>query len=528
MAIQSLKPTTYFEVQYDDSTGSDGLAVANAVLGVCEADLFKLNLYMPSADKYRDLKIRVLIVNDQENGPPYGFAENYGYTLNVQSEIHINPFSAEGVAVTPDGAAYLFVLELAELLMLFWGWDRASSQGEALSRVMGEELHPASAGNSVTPWTTLPSPRPEWISRNETTPPNIPGEPPPSVRGDTDPIPIGSGIIFIYFLRYQLGKSYQEICQNTGPLLLDRYRALTGLTDDPAARVDALLDKHYGNAGFSLGGSRNNPFPLLDSADRKLALDFAPVSSKTTLIPGQRPTGTAHIRPLFFCPVGDYPYVEYGDIVTQRITATSIGIAIPEFVWKINGERLFARDEVWTTSVKCAVDVPNPQDPGQPVSETQVFSFNYQITEDELNSALTITTQSFGGDYHPNLSVDVDEARSSGEPVVANQTLTFSTRSVVYGGNYDVDRQNCERFFLKSISHLVHIQNPLSVLLGPKGDPPRGNLPRMVAAIDQIRAELAHLAASDPGTAAKIARYAEQKLGLAPHVLLKRAAGTQG
>lgn len=529
MATKSVKQTTYFDVQYDDSTGDDGLAVANAVLDVCEADLAKLNLYMPSADKYRDLKIRVLVLNDLQNGPPYGFAENYGYTRGVQSEIQINPFGAKDVAVTPDGAAYLFVLELAELLMTFWGWDAGSSQGEALSRLMGEELHPAAAGNSVDPWTLLPSPRPDWISQNKTTPPTLPGEPPPFVRGDTDPIPIGCAIIFIYFLRYQLGKSYQEICQNPAPLLLNRYQALTGLTDDPVARVDALLDKHYGKGGFTLGGSRNNPFPLLDGADRKLALDFGPLCFKTTLIPGQRPAGTAHIRPLFFCPVGDYPYVEYGNIVTQRITASSIGIAVPEFVWKINGERLFARDEVSTASVKCPVDVPNPQDPGQPVSETQVFSFNYQITEpDELSSVLTITTQSFGGDYHPTLSVDVDESRFPSEPVVASQTLTFSTRSVVYGGTYDSDRQNCERSFLKSISHLVHIQNPLSALLGPKGDPPRGDLSGVVAAIDEIRAQLAHLAVADPGTAAKIARYAEQKLGLAPHVLLKRASGAQG
>ncbi|HKV95475.1 MAG TPA: hypothetical protein VJW20_23220 [Candidatus Angelobacter sp.] len=531
MALKSIGQTTHFDVQYEEVLAPASVTVAQAVLNICENDLYKLNLYMPLEDRYRDPnpKILVKIVDQavtQGVGPGFGEANNSGYTQGRQSVITINPFSSPGTALTPDFAGFAFVAEMAELLMIFLDWDAGSSQGEALSRVMAEELHPSSATNFVGQWTAFPSPKPDWISVN--SPAADPGL--IVVRGDQNQVAYGCGIVFIYFLRYQLGKSYQQICQIAGPLLLNRYQALTGLNDDPAARLESLLDKHFGPFGFN--PVHNNIFPLLDGADRKLSLDFGKPASKLSLALHQPVSqGIAHIPPMFFCPAADYPYSEFGFVTTQTITASSIGIAQPAYEWRINGEPLFVEDGSTLRSVSsCNVDVPNPQDPSQPSQQKADFLFNYQVvpSPDKLSSSLTITTQSFGGDYHPVISVYVDELDAPTEPVSAQQTLTLSTLNLVYGGNYDADRNKCESAFQKEISHWVHIQDPLSALLGPKGDPPPGDLPGVVAAIDQIRSELARFAASNPGKATQVAKYAALKLGLQPHVLLNTAFATRG
>jgi hypothetical protein len=127
----------------------------------------------------------VQIVNDPLGGPGFSSADQSGYSPGHQSRIRINPFSAPGVPITPDYAGFLLVAEVAELIVGFFGWDGGSGQGEALSRVMAEELHPASTSNFVNSWLSWPRPRPDWISRNE------PHDPPAggiSPVGDLDPI----------------------------------------------------------------------------------------------------------------------------------------------------------------------------------------------------------------------------------------------------------------------------------------------------------------------------------------------------
>jgi hypothetical protein len=218
MALQIAGQTTHFIVRYDDAVSAPplavaksvpALAVANSVLRQCEADLLRLSFYMPyrrggGGDPFTHPPIDIQIVNNPLGGPGFSSADNNGYSPDRQSLIRINPFSAPGVTISDDQAGFLFVAEMAELIMGFYAWDAGSSQGEALSRVMAEELHPSSTSNWVNLWLNWPRPRPDWITKNE----------PPDgafMRGDVDQIAFGCGMIFIYFLRYQLGFAYDQI-----------------------------------------------------------------------------------------------------------------------------------------------------------------------------------------------------------------------------------------------------------------------------------------------------------------------------
>jgi len=524
MALQIAGQTTHFIVRYDDAVGAPALAVANSVLGQCEADLLRLSFYLPfrrggAGDPFTHPPIDIQIVNDPLGGPGFSSADNNGHFPGRQSRIRINPFSAPGVRISDDFAGFAFVAEMAELIMGFYAWDAGSSQGEALSRVMAEELHPSSTSNWVNLWLNWPRPRPDWITKDE----------PPDgafMRGDVDQIAFGCGMIFIYFLRYQLGFPYDQICMAGGSLLSDRYRNLTGANDDPAARVNKLLDDHFGNGAINLVS--NNPFPLYEGAARLISLAFGkPVAHTSPLAE----SGHAHVQPFFNCPAADYPYNVYSQRVTQTITATTRGIGLPAFQWRINGKLLTANSSgAPGDTVSAQVDVPDPQRPDLPKRQTETFTFDYQIkdTFDAAGgrSALTLTNRSSHGDYRLDIQVDADEKAVPTGAVTAKQSLTLRTRTVVYGGSYGADQERCEKAFEHAIAGRVRVQESLNLLLTLPDPPPPDYLTKVLEAVAHIQEEIAHLAATDHATATKIARYAAIRVGVPAQVFLKDATIT--
>ena len=429
--------------------------------------------------------------------------------------IRINPFSTSGVTITNDFAGFLFVAEMTELVMVaFYDMDPGSSQGEALSRVMAEELHPASTFNWVNDWLSWPRPRPDWISRNAPADGGIFG------RGDLNPVAYGCGTIFIYFLRYQLGISYDQL---GGGLLSEQYQRLTRAGDNPADRVSKLLDAHFGTGRINLVG--NNPFPLYEGTDRRVFLAFAKPGFHSRLLPK---TGSAHVQPFFNCPAADYPYSVYGTYVTETVTATTLGIGLPTFRWRVNGKLLSSSTTWLGDTVTAQVDVPDPQHPGHPAPQTQTFAFEYQ-TQDPFtppggSSTLTLTSQSQHGDYHVEVQVEADETARPTGAVTTTQGLTLTTRTIKYGGSYDADQQRCEKAFVKATAGLVRVQQDLNLLRTLPDPPPPDYLANVLEAAAQIQQELARLAATDHAAASQIARYAAEQLGVPARVFLAGAS----
>lgn len=518
MALQIVGQTRHFIVRYDDAVGAPALVVANAVLALCEADLARLSVYLPyrrgdAGDPFVNPPIDIQIVNDPPGGPGFSGGDNNGHFPGEQSRIRINPFSAPGVTITSDHAGFVFVAEMAELIMGFYAWDAGSSQGEALSLVMAEELHPTSTSNWVNPWLSWPRPRPDWISRNEPASDGI------TPRGDRDQIAFGCGTIFIYFLRYQLGFPYDQICMAGGTLLSDRYHNLTGANDDPAAQVNTLLDDHFGTGTINLVS--NNPFPLYEGAARQVFLAFAKPAAHPFLLPE---SGHAYVQPFFNCPAADYPYSVYGWHVTETITATTQGIGLPTFQWRVNGNLLLGSSGLGET-VSAQVEVPDPQHPGQPQQRTETFTFDYQITNvfdaGGGSSTLSLTSQSLHGDYGLDVQVDADETALPAGAVSAKQSLTLRTRTIEYGGSYGADRERCEKSFEEAIADRARIRESLNLLRTLPDPPPADHVARVLEAAAQIQEEIARLATTDHAAATQIAHYAAMQLGVSAHVFLQ-------
>ena len=206
-----------------------------------------------------------------------------------------------------------------------------------------------------------------------------------------------------------------------------------------------------------------------------------------------------------------------------------MGFGFPSYVWSINGTPLALFGAEATNSITVPVDIPDPQNPGSPQHQSKVLTFDYKITNifdaTGRRSLLTFTNRTVDGDYYLDIRVDVvEEAISNDVPVSAEQSTIIPTRTVVYEGSYDSDRQRCARVFTEVNSRYVNrLQDILAGLHKVLPDPPPGELSRIVESINQIREELAQIARDDPAIAGPMAEYAAIEAGLSAGLLLKGA-----
>lgn len=226
-----------FDVSYDTTLGSDGQALADAILGHCEQDLSQLRSFFGAGSTGR---FSVFI------DPGTFGAYHSGCAATV---IHCAAYNA----TDGDLENFLNCAEVDEVLMAVQakGWNCGASAGEGLSRVLAAELHPASLGRFASASHWLNSARPDWVTQTEGT--------------DRDYVSIGCATLFINYLRHQLHFSLAQIVQAAGTTLQQTYERLTGSTDafGPFA---SLLEARF-PPGVTVDLPNDNPFPLSEVPD---------------------------------------------------------------------------------------------------------------------------------------------------------------------------------------------------------------------------------------------------------------------
>jgi hypothetical protein len=411
---------------------------------------------------------------------------------------------------------------MSEQLMGFFGWDSGSSRGEALSRALAEQFFPAAAYASecisTAPWVNEwlnASPRPDYIHTNPVpTPANA------QLGTDLDALGYGCGVLFINYMRYQLGFPLEAICQAGGVTFAGLYRNL-GLTDDPLANMNGLLKKHFSTSSIHL--LDNNPFPLYDNAARRVILGFGSSVADVPVHERLAHPRTAHLSPFVTCPVKIYKYRYLNNAITWTVTAEVIGFALPQFQWFINGVELFSSAD--TREFTLQFDVPDPDNPlvPKPASATARFHWKYSngASRGEFpTGVLTITNDSFDGVYHLDLEVRVKETFDGDATVSAKAALDFEALKIVYETQFYTDQKACEKRFVSAVPSL---QQTVDLVLG-RPDPARGRtLGETITAVDSIREEVARIAESDPQLAADAAQYAASKLEIEPRFILGKS-----
>jgi hypothetical protein len=235
--------TAHFVVNYDNSLGANGAALANAVLATCERDYEKLRGYfgelVPSG-----LPFTINIV------PGSGGA---GHASCSATTISCDAFSG----TNGDLVRMLVVAEADEVFMgdQGAGWDCAASNGEGLSRVLATQAYPAQLNGFKTAEDWLNSGRPDWVTNND---------PSAGTSGGFNGQSIGCTTLFLNYLRYQLHISLARIVEAGGSTLQHTYQNLTG-SSDAFTPFAALVQRHL-PAGTAVTLAGDNVFPLLDAA----------------------------------------------------------------------------------------------------------------------------------------------------------------------------------------------------------------------------------------------------------------------
>jgi hypothetical protein len=227
--------TPHFDVRYDSSLGQKGLTLARAVLSRCEQDLNSLQGWFGGLTP-AGLPFVVNIV------PGTGGAS---HATCLATTLTCDSFSG----TNSDLVRLLVVAEADEVFMANQnkGWDCGGSNGEGLSRILATELYPAQLNGfaSASSWLNA-NPRPDFVTVTDTT--------------DVNYVSIGCSVLFINYIRHQLGFNLGAIVQAGGATLEDTYKALTGGANGFASFA-ALLQRHF-PVGKPVKLANDNPFPL--------------------------------------------------------------------------------------------------------------------------------------------------------------------------------------------------------------------------------------------------------------------------
>jgi hypothetical protein len=527
MALQRVGQSTHFFYEYDDILGTDGLTIISGLAASCEADLGRIDQYLPhqrgsAGDVFARFPVIVRVQTDKDlpgdpgdpsaskPGPGSGFASNSGNpTISTQSNIiRINPSKGGVVVFTVEWARFLFVAEMTEQNMCFYGWNPGDSQGEGISRWVAYKLYP-NPEVDVNAWMNT-NPRPDWVNNtftgNSTTP------------GDQDGVSFGCSLIFLNYIESQLNLSMSDFLLAGGHNLADRYHNLTKQSDDPFQTMNNLLLAHFPAAATL---TTNNPFPLYDAQNRKVFFSFPKPS---VVQKGMGPGGIALVSPFFTCPAKDYGFSRLRTAETRSIVASTLGFGNPNYAWKVQAVRAF--QGAGSGSVNVDVEVPEPNNPATPQETTAELDYTYQCVDsgDQIakTSTLTLTNTSFDGDYIVEISVDVTEQQEGNvNPVTASQHIDLNGLLIQYVPQYYLDRAACQAAFEKAITHLPKLEKLISIVKTLPDPPSDRTLTKALEAVVSIRQLVAEVHQTNQAEALRIAEFAAVSLGVSRGIFLE-------
>jgi hypothetical protein len=217
--------TANFRIYVDPSVGAATGAITAAVKSLCERDLTTIRGEFggisPAATPYN-----VIIAAGVGGAYHYGCAATEIYCGIVTTP-----------AVNPRFTEFVLVAEVVEVFEATQakGWDCGASNGEGLSRTLATSIYPnqIKVPGFATAKSWLDSARPDYVNTTFTGTTSTPG--------DADPVANGCSVLFLNYLRHQLGHPWGTIAQAAGTTLAQTYQTLTGNASDPFPAFQALL-----------------------------------------------------------------------------------------------------------------------------------------------------------------------------------------------------------------------------------------------------------------------------------------------
>jgi hypothetical protein len=485
--------TNHFEIYYDDTLGVGVLRLAQALAQTCEFDYqrcvgwFGVQVPFRSPDTPGFIRVLILTRDGGWNNGSGGF-------------IQLDP------GADPTSLRFIFISELTEMFMLAQGsaWIPSDSKGEALSRLLSEEAYPTAPAEGLyftaQSWLgtgedpTGSGHRRNWVDQSEPTDQNFKS--------------IGCAILFLNYVRWQLGYSLQSILMSDGKTLEALYEQVVGGNGGFQPFSDLL------NRFFPIGSHPSvgdNPFPLLDAAYRTLQLSFSasPLGAPVVLRSG------AVEEQFLGCPPKPYSYSVKETSNNVICTAKAIGFGVPVFQWTINGV-VAPLNGIVQFSVTVFDQNPQSVSGGAPVIVPVVI----ECTIGHHGATLTLTPIS-AMVGHVALNIQVTTSDSFVEPsevFVALGAVSVASQQVVFDPTYYKDAYACAKAFINR-HHFVappfdHLSQAIGVLLTLPDPSPEFS--RALAILEQMAEAVISLRTSN-------SREATEQFN---HMLTTRLAGS--
>jgi hypothetical protein len=241
--------TKHFDIFWPSSLQADGKgqAIAESIARHCETDFNIISGY------FWDTKIDhfnvYILVNRKAGSYHHGCGD---------TDIYVDP-----------GAPHLgLVAEMVEVFEDAYGhgWDCGASNGEGLSRVLAEALHPKELVLGSNDYST------GWVWLNDILRPDYVDQ---TDESDRDFVPIGCATLFLNWLRFQHGHRWEQIIQSgdfswqngsEAGTLGATFKHLTKRSDG-YIQFFTFMNKHFPvTQQVASGIASDTPFPFVASS----------------------------------------------------------------------------------------------------------------------------------------------------------------------------------------------------------------------------------------------------------------------
>lgn len=519
--------TTNFSISYDEQI-PNARRCAEILMLFCEQDFTQLsqwfNIFSGFGNSNR-IHVQVYHFPPNSDGKEdSALGTNQGYFSGQENNsmglnININS-SGYSDNVFPGITLYLlfvFVAELSEIFMSYKDklhgtttWGARNSNGEALSHFCAHELHYDPNNVIINEWLALHQRNTsshDWITNTKHT--------------DGDVESYGLGLLFMYYLKTQLGYKIHDIILEGGFTLEQTFQNLTGRTGG-FNELNRLIDFYY-PIGYSPFASKNDIFPLVDPLARKVTLSY----QSNVINKRDNSQSSATVSPFpHHCATKKYSYTITESEIDITVTASVSGFADPDWgnaVWYING-KVINFSGTFTDMVYAYIPTP-----GGVFGDTQRNFASTSLFYIKNSPSNSIRIYKYLNDMVGNFTISVDvEVNESFRPGAPPTPSPFPSRNsinafieqlrVVWEAQYYIDRAKCMQEYFRELEGLVKKFSPLDNILLTLPDPPH-DYSTVLNKLYEFNAALEKTAMTNPKLSQKSKQYICEFLQIEPAVL---------
>jgi hypothetical protein len=264
--------TAHFTIFKYDQSDAELAPALNSLLATAELSIGRLSGWFPSVATPANFNVYLV------TSPIFQGAMHYGCS---GTELYVDCQSSLPTTYSP-WCTFAEVVEVYAAVQN-GGWKCSNSSGEGLSRVLASELYPGAEPFTYVGGTPGFVTSNVYLDSNNSSRPDYVAK---AYGGDGSPVANGCAVLFLNWLRYQLGFDWGAIIGAGAANLAQTFQTLTGI---PAGEALNSFGGHLAIAfppGNPCGLQTDNPFPLALPKSIKAAFtpSYIPLDASVSML----------------------------------------------------------------------------------------------------------------------------------------------------------------------------------------------------------------------------------------------------